>query len=135
MSSTAMVVPELGGNTAGGNALMNTLKAVKDAENRDKAKATGDRFEVIIHNHVDGLWGNARRLYPGVTLRNGHLYRLRQQRCLEAGCKKRGFSLRDWHQRAVSRGWHPPTSVEHWGVGSVEPYVPQSLERDFGAFF
>ena len=133
--SSAVVVPVLGGNTSGGNALLEILETVRGAENRAKAKATGDRFEVIIHDHVKGLYGNARRLYPGVTLRNGHLYRLRQQRCLEAGCKKRGFSLRDWHQRAVSRGWHPPMSGDHWGVGSVEPYVPQSLERDFGAFF
>ena len=55
MSSTAVVVPALGGNTAGGNALMSTLQAVKDAETRDKAKAIGDQFEVIIHYHVDGL--------------------------------------------------------------------------------
>ena len=133
--SSAVVVPMLGGNTSGGNALLKTLEAVRGAENREKAKAIGDRFEVIIHDHVNGLYGNARRLYPGVTLRNGHLYRLRQQKCLEAGCKKRGFSLRDWHQRAVSRGWYPPMSGGNWGVGSVEPYVPQSLERDFGAFF
>ena len=133
--SSAVVVPALGGNTAGGNALLEVLETVRGAGNRAEAKATADRFEVIIHGHVKGLYGNARRLYPSVTLRNGHVYRLRQQRCRETGCTKRGFSLRDWHARAVSRGWHPPMSSDDWGMGSVEPYVRQNLESDFGAFF
>ena len=131
--SVAVTMPAL--NSAGGNALMETLEELRGKVSRREVKATADQFEVIIHSHASGRHADARRLYPSVTLRNGYVYRLRQQRCREPGCNKRGFSLRDWHARAVSRGWHPPMSGDEWGMGSAEQYVRQNLESDFGPHF
>ena len=122
-----------GGGTPGGRGMMHVMQQLQEAGSLDLVKWLDCLWEIILHRHS----GQPAPLSvaPGVVLRNGHTYRFRSQLCQEVGCVKRGFSLRNWQQRAVSRGWHPPMSNSRWGEGSAEPYSSHRDESDFGAPF
>ena len=123
----------IGGNRPGGRAIYEHMGKLQAATSRETAAAISHPKTIVHHYH--GSPGNCkgiRKAHPSVALKNGHKFEIPHQACLQPGCKKSGFSFRDWHARAKTFGWHPPMSASRWSEGSAETFAPKDETQDFG---
>ena len=120
-----------GERLSGGSALYVHMEKLQAATSRDTAAAISHTYTIVHHCHGNpDNWKDIR--HPYVTLQNGHEFEIPHQACLQPGCKKIGFSFRDWHARSKTFGWHPTMSASRWGEGSAETFTPKDEKQDFG---